>query len=340
LRVLPWAYCGRCERPVHAACDGTPASVLALVGTAVEHARAAGFACGPCRAAQAAAAAAAAAAPAPAKAAPGSDDDDDGDDDDCDTLRLDTPLPVVHHGEVAAATAPASAPAAAPAAPARPPILERAPPGELACGFCDAGAGAPPTLGALLYLAQAVWVHANCARWSTGVVVIPRRGTHRAYGVHDAVRRARTARCSLCKLLGASLKCAHADGCEYTVHVACAVLAAAFDGAVPVAPCPDHCAAVLAGAASGPSAALPYTDLQLAAEDVAARQCVPGVPKCWQVPTRPQVRVGAVHVRHYGCGPLQPVTDDGYVKAGPAGWRETATDGSAGRRGALVGGAS
>ncbi|CAB3402816.1 unnamed protein product [Caenorhabditis bovis] len=96
------------------------------------------------------------------------------------------------------------------------------PPHELdqrQCVLCGMrGDGEPSKCGRLLSLTEYIWVHVNCALWSTEVFENPTGGLMH---VDRAVIRASKVFCGLCGRAGASIKC-HKMGCMYSFHVLCA----------------------------------------------------------------------------------------------------------------------
>uniref|UniRef100_A0AC35U9E1 Histone-lysine N-methyltransferase n=1 Tax=Rhabditophanes sp. KR3021 TaxID=114890 RepID=A0AC35U9E1_9BILA len=88
------------------------------------------------------------------------------------------------------------------------------------CGFCFyKGDGKQEKLGRLINVFPSVWVHVNCALWSSGVYESP-NGCLK--NVEDALDRAQSVKCSCCNGVGASMKCYKLE-CGSCYHLPCAI---------------------------------------------------------------------------------------------------------------------
>ncbi|KAK6102077.1 SET domain family protein [Brugia pahangi] len=87
------------------------------------------------------------------------------------------------------------------------------------CAFCGQhGDGALDDCGRLLNADANTWVHVNCALWSEEVY---ETSAGALINVEDALRRATNVICSICQLMGASLRC-YKLNCEKNFHIFCA----------------------------------------------------------------------------------------------------------------------
>ncbi|CAG9534833.1 unnamed protein product [Cercopithifilaria johnstoni] len=87
------------------------------------------------------------------------------------------------------------------------------------CAFCGQfGDGELDNCGRLLNADANIWVHVNCALWSEEVY---ETSAGALINVEDALRRATNVVCSVCHLVGASLRC-YKLNCENHFHVFCA----------------------------------------------------------------------------------------------------------------------
>ncbi|VDO44526.1 unnamed protein product [Onchocerca flexuosa] len=87
------------------------------------------------------------------------------------------------------------------------------------CAFCGQyGDGELDSCGRLLNADANTWVHVNCALWSEEVY---ETSAGALINVEDALRRATNVICSVCQLVGASLRC-YKLNCEKHFHVFCA----------------------------------------------------------------------------------------------------------------------
>ncbi|VDN01426.1 unnamed protein product, partial [Thelazia callipaeda] len=87
------------------------------------------------------------------------------------------------------------------------------------CAFCKHyGDGESESCGRLLNADANIWVHVNCALWSEEVY---ETSGGALINVEDALRRAVNVVCSVCQLMGASLRC-YKLNCAKNFHVFCA----------------------------------------------------------------------------------------------------------------------
>ncbi|VDO54138.1 unnamed protein product [Brugia timori] len=97
------------------------------------------------------------------------------------------------------------------------------------CAFCGQhGDGALDDCGRLLNADANTWVHVNCALWSEEVRIVKSKvlqvyetSAGALINVEDALRRATNVICSICQLMGASLRC-YKLNCEKNFHIFCA----------------------------------------------------------------------------------------------------------------------
>uniref|UniRef100_A0A0N5BY50 Histone-lysine N-methyltransferase n=1 Tax=Strongyloides papillosus TaxID=174720 RepID=A0A0N5BY50_STREA len=93
------------------------------------------------------------------------------------------------------------------------------------CAFCFyVGDGEQRSLGRLINVFPSIWVHVNCALWSSGVYETP---TGCLKNVDKCLNEAQTIECCVCGNVGASLLCYKAE-CNNFYHLPCAIKVKAF----------------------------------------------------------------------------------------------------------------